>query len=513
VYRILPRTDLYLQVMETIKRHAGEAVIIYCISRKDTEEMAGWLKSKGIAAEAYHAGLDAATRTGVQEAFAAERIDVVVATVAFGMGIDRSNVRCVIHAALPKSVEAYQQETGRAGRDGLEAECILFYAARDFRSWEFLITRAAEEQHPPPEQVEAQMELLRDMQNLAAGSQCRHRALSRYFGQDYDQKNCGACDICLEEREAIPESTELAKTLLGGVQALRRPFGIAYVVDVLCGARGERIERNRHNTLPEYGAFKAAGKPAVRDLLQQLIDQGYLDRSEAEYPVLSLTHAGQQVLRGREEVTLRKPAGPAPAPTAVEAVSWQGVDRGLFEYLRDLRRRIADERKLPAFTVFNDAVLRELARIRPADSSAMRRVKGIGEQKLSDLGPAFLDAIVRYCRAHALPTNQLDGTRLPVTATLSKARVYEMFAEGCSLEEVAAASGRAPSTVAGYLEDYIGERRPASIEPWVEPKVYDRVKAAALKSEGALLRPVFEALAGEIPYEQIRIVMKHAGLR
>ena len=406
VYRVLPRNNLDQQILETIRGHAHEAVIVYCISRADTERLAAGLREKGIKAAPYHAGLDPLKRTATQDAFTKERLDVVVATVAFGMGIDRSNVRCVIHAAMPKSIEHYQQETGRAGRDGLEAECVLFYAPADYRRWETILTRSAEEIGQKPALLQSQMDVLQEMQRFGAGSVCRHRTLSGYFGQPYEGDSCGACDVCLDERADLPNAAEVGRLALSCVQNLGIAFGVGHIVDVLSGAKVEKVERFGHKSLPEYGSLKHHSKPALRDLLFQLVDQGYLTRSEGDRPVLRLTSSAESILLRRQEVSLKQPLSALAAPTAVAEDLWAGVDRGLFEHLRGLRRSIAEERGVPAFIVFGDATLRELAVQRPASLAALSKVRGVGEQKLADLGARFLDAIRQYCQEYRLALNE-----------------------------------------------------------------------------------------------------------
>jgi ATP-dependent DNA helicase RecQ len=394
VYRIVPRTNLEAQTLATVKAHAGEAVIVYCISRADTERLAAFLKTKGIRAAAYHAGLDPRTRAATQEAFAKERIDVVVATVAFGMGIDRSNVRCVIHAAMPKSIEHYQQETGRAGRDGLEAECVLFYAPGDYRRWETLLSRGGEEGSQPAAVLQTQLDLLQEMQRLCSRNVCRHRALVNYFEQAYTAETCGACDVCLDEREVLPDAASAGRLVLGCVQGLSVPFGVSHVVDILVGAKIEKIARFGHDKLPEYGALKHLGKPVVRDIVFQLVDQGHLSRSDSDRPVIKLTDRGKAALRDGAALQLKQPMLARPPPKAKD--DWSGVDRGLFEHLRQLRRQIADERGVPAFVILGDATLRELARQRPLTKADLRRIRGIGDRKLADLGDRFLAAVVAY---------------------------------------------------------------------------------------------------------------------
>ena len=520
VYHILSRTDLEGQVLSTISRHKGEAVIVYCISRKDTEQLSAALQAKGVKASAYHAGLDSRVRTRVQEDFAAERVDVVVATVAFGMGIDRSNVRCVIHAAMPKSVEQYQQETGRAGRDGLPAECVLLFGAGDARRWESLMSRPDVQTEQAPEIVAAQVELLRDMERFGVSQECRHKTLSRYFGQEYDTENCGACDVCLTPASHLDNGTEVVRSILSCILSLGAPYGVGHVVDVLRGANVERIRQLRHNTSKSYGALKTLAPELVRSAVFQLVEQGLLARTPGDRPVINLTPKGRDALLKGTDVTLVVPNNLATAKPDMETASWENVDIPLFERLRELRRTIADERGVAAFVVFGDATLRELARVRPSTLAAFGKIRGVGERKLVDLGAPFMAVIIAYCKEAGLSQDQpaltlaaMPYTPKTVSMTESKQLAYEMFGQGRSLQEVVQRSGRSIGTIVGYLEEYVGDHKSESVAAWVSAESYIRVKTAALKVGGQYLKPVFEELNGEISYEEIRIVMRHAGIR
>jgi ATP-dependent DNA helicase RecQ len=508
VYRILPRVDATRQVIEVIRRHEREAVIVYCITRKETEEMAASLRANGVKAGAYHAGLGPAERSRTQEEFAAERIDVVVATVAFGMGIDRSNVRCVIHAGMPKSVEHYQQETGRAGRDGLEAECVMFYSGADYSRWDYIMTKSAEDAELPRETQAAQKQLLDDIQRLASSSLCRHAALSRYFGQAYEGKSCGACDVCLNEVEMIAGSTELAQKALACVADVRQRFGVGHVVDVLLGAQTERIRDLGHSELPSFGALKKHDKKTVQSLLYQLVDQGLLERTPGDRPVLRLTRSSQAALKGETEVKIVQPAQMKTNPSQKSA--WDEVDTGLFERLRVVRRALAEERHLPAFIVMSDAALRDIARLRPASIGALGRVKGIGERKLADVGGRFVDAVVAYCGENGL--NASDIVRPATQSKPNPARdlAFKLFDRGRSLDDVAVATGRAPGTIGGYLAEFIAERRPPDISAWVSEAAYQRVLDAARETDSGALKPIFEHLNGQVSYDKIRAVLAHA---
>jgi ATP-dependent DNA helicase RecQ len=500
-YRVEQRENLEAQVLDAIARHQGEATIVYCISRKDTEQMASMLKERGIRAAAYHAGMDGPARTSTQEAFAREQIDVVVATVAFGMGIDRSNVRCVIHAALPKSIEHYQQETGRAGRDGEPAECLLLYSPADLRRWQWIFENSG----VPMELLKAQMELLQEMRRYCEARSCRHAALSRYFGQDYEGPSCDACDVCNAPAPPLEDATEMARGILGCIEALGVPFGVGYVVDVLTGSRSERIVQRRHDRLPQYGSLKNLRREQLQSTVLELVQQGYLDRTAGDRPVLQLTKTGRDVLANGTAVLLR---AATPAPARGDASSSDGA---LFGRLRELRRAIAAESQVPPYVVFSDATLWELARQRPMTIEAFARVKGVGERKLADFGARFVEAIAAFGAAQPRAAATPRGS----TGLMSEAkrRAFSLFDDGASLDEVAQATGRARSTVSSYLEEYIGARRPASVDAWVAPEVYERIEAASAGSDDGFLRPVFEALNGEVPYDDIRVVMRHLGRR
>jgi ATP-dependent DNA helicase RecQ len=401
VYRIVPRVDTHAQVLEVLQRHSRQAAIVYCISRKDTEGMASFLQGNRLRAAFYHAGMEPIDRRKTQDAFASEQIDIVAATVAFGMGIDRSDVRCVVHAAMPKSIEHYQQETGRAGRDGLEAECVLLYSAADVIRWESLIEKSAAEAEAPGQVIAASRELLEHMRRLCTGAHCRHRKLSEYFGQQYSRPNCEACDVCLNEVEGLADATVTAQKILSCVARAGERFGAEHVVDVLLGADTERVRRWRHERLSTYGLMKGTSRKALTNMLYQLLDGGLLERTSDERPVLRLNQASWAVLRGQRAVRLLQPKTEV-GKTRFDRESWEDVDLGLFESLRSLRREIADQRGVPAYVLFSDATLRDMARLRPGSAAAFLSVRGVGERKLADLGQRFLDHIASYCRANGL---------------------------------------------------------------------------------------------------------------
>jgi ATP-dependent DNA helicase RecQ len=405
IYRILPRHDVTKQTLEVLERHEGEAGIIYCLRRRDVDELAATLQKKNIKALPYHAGMTGEQRQATQEAFSSEQVDVIVATVAFGMGIDRSNVRFVLHTAMPKSLEHYQQETGRAGRDGLEAECVLLYSGADVITFKSILEKSAKEAgneaHLP-----SVFKHLDDMDRYCRGAVCRHRALVRYFGQDYDGDNCNACDLCLGDTEAVPDALIVAQKILSCVARVKQNFGIGQVAAVLRGETTENVRKRGHDKLTTFGLLKGHSKADVRDWVYQLIGQGVLLQVGDEYPLLRLNEASWEVMRGERQVRLvqlvRRKKGERPEKTKVETTSWEGVDRELFEALRRLRRDLARDRQVSPFIIFTDNTLRELARMRPSTLEPMRLIPGVGDKRLRDFGALFLTLIADQCRARGL---------------------------------------------------------------------------------------------------------------
>lgn len=513
VFRVVPRIDVYRQTLDVVRRHKNQAAIVYCISRKDTEEMAEHLRGHGCKAAYYHAGMTPEERRQTQDAFSEERLDIVVATVAFGMGIDRSDVRCVIHAAMPKSIEHYQQEAGRAGRDGLEAECVLFYSAADVMRWDSLIEKSAAEAESANEFIAASRAMLGEMQRLAGGARCRHRALSEYFGQEYPRENCNACDVCLGEMEEVADATVLAQKILSCVARVEQRFGAGHVADVLLGANTDLIRRCRHEQLSTYGILQEFDKKELTNLVHQLVDESVLVRTPGDRPILQLNEASWQVLRGQRSVRLLKPKSGGVKKTQIDKISWEGVDAGLFECLRQLRIGIAQGRGVPAFVIFGDATLREMARRRPGTLAGLAKIPGVGQKKLADLGERFVDQICAHCREHGLSLDETvmdDAPARPmgkVNRTMLAA--HQLFRDGQSIEAVMAALGRARSTVCEYLAEYIMQAGPGSIESWVDAPTYARVAEAVRAVGAAPLKPIFEKLEGQVPYDTIRLVARH----
>ena len=395
VYRVLARASLKKQLTEILGRHRGEAGIVYCTSRKEVDALAAWLGEEGVRAKPYHAGLSDVERHRNQDAFLDEDADVVVATVAFGMGIDRSDVRFVVHAGAPRSLEHYQQESGRAGRDGLEAECVLIYSGADFLKWRVMLERGGE-------LTDATRVTLGDMERYAASVGCRHKQLVEYFGEPYAKGSdgCAACDYCLDELEAVMDGVVVARKILSCVARVGQRFGAGHVTSVLRGQSVEAVTSRGHETLSTFGLLPDASIPEVRGYIEQITSAGLLRQTDDGYPVLKLTQAGLDLLKdegSQPGLTLarqrRLEKDRMPRRSRVEAESWEGVDRDLFERLRAVRLEIARSRSVPPYVIFHDRTLREMARLRPASVAALRDIYGVGERKAAELGERFIEAI------------------------------------------------------------------------------------------------------------------------
>jgi ATP-dependent DNA helicase RecQ len=532
-YRVVPRVRLVPQVLDVLSRHENEASIIYTISRKDAESLALSLQAEGIDAKAYHAGMDAGARTRIQDDFRFERLRVVVATVAFGMGIDRSDVRTVIHAAMPKSVEAYQQETGRAGRDGLPAECVMLYSAGDVMRWKRVIEFGAEEQQAAPEYTAAQIQLMNEMQRVCTGVRCRHRALSEYFGQEYTRPvhtdtsvvGCGACDVCLGEMDEVPDATTIARKILSCVARVNQGFGARHVLSVLRGKATPKVLEKGHDKLSTFGLLQEYAEPDLMGYVDQLIDQGVLARSPGEYPVLTFTPQSAPVLKGETPVVLREAKkiereAAGPKGRAGDGPPLSDAERALFESLRALRRKIADELAVPAFVVFADSTLQEMCRVRPSSKAALINVRGVGQRKVEQFGERILEHLRAQCGMLGLNMDNTTGSRPRSAApgettgrSAGSLQAAEFFEKEMSIADVAARMGRARSTVSGYLADYIQSANPASIAAWVDDAVYARIEAALQHLGDTQFKYVFGYLKaqpeGEVGYDEIRWVREH----
>jgi ATP-dependent DNA helicase RecQ len=389
-YTVMEKHQPGSQLLRFLEGRRGEAGIVYALSRRRVEEVAEQLAHHGFSAAAYHAGLSAEIRREVQERFIRDDLDIVVATVAFGMGIDKPNVRFVVHYDMPRHLEGYYQETGRAGRDGLPSEALLLFGTQDVATARYQLEQGRNEAQ---KRVEAHK--LNAMVGFAESQTCRRRVLLGYLGESTGA-DCGNCDVCLDPPEVF-NATEAARKVLSCVYRVRQSFGIRHVVDVLRGADNERVRRFGHQDLSTYGIGQEFSQAEWLSIVRQLIHRGYLTQDIAAYSVLKLTPAALAVLRNEEAVELARPrirqSKPASRPSAGAAQALSGEDRDLFERLRALRKRLADDLGVPPYVIFGDAALAEMSRERPGDEEAFLSVNGVGTVKLEKYGQTFLDAI------------------------------------------------------------------------------------------------------------------------
>src|SRR5882762_3980879 len=396
-YRVLAKSSAYQQVLDFIRARPNESGIVYCASRKSTDALAEKLTKGGIKALPYHAGMESRERTRNQEAFLRDDARVITATVAFGMGINKPNVRFVIHYDLPKNIEGYYQETGRAGRDGLPSECVLLFSASDVvKQRRFIEEKSEREQRVAREQ-------LRDMIHYAETRDCRRVTLLKYFGEEFSV-SCGGCDNCMEPRETF-DGTVHAQKFLSCIYRIYQKhgfgFGLNHVVDVLAGAETEGIRQRGHDELSTYGIVGDVKRGAWLAIGRELLRLGLVTAAPGRFATLELTNVGWAALRERRQITLTTPYNVEEKKRSKRRVGEIECDEALFEQLRVLRRKLADERDVPAYIIFSDVALREMARAYPKTRAEFGRIPGVGQQKLRDFAEPFTTAVADYLASNS----------------------------------------------------------------------------------------------------------------
>ena len=473
-YRVVPKTAPYEQLLEFIRSRSNDSGIVYCASRKSADSLARNLSEDGVSAKPYHAGLTSAERTKNQEAFLRDDVHVVTATIAFGMGINKPNVRFVVHYDLPKNLESYYQETGRAGRDGLPSECVLLFSASDVaKQLHFIVEKSESEARIARAQLQQTV-------HYAETRECRRVTLLRYFGEEYTKPSCEGCDNCLTPRETF-DGTIPAQKFLSCVHRIHAKtgfgFGLNHMVDVLRGADTEAIRQRSHNELSTYGIGRDLKRDAWQVIGRELLRLGLVECAPGKFATLSLTSAGRDALRHRTRITLTKQIEVV-ARDQKARVGAIECDEVLFDRLRGLRRKLADERNVPAYVIFSDVSLREMARSYPTTATEFRRIPGVGEQKLKDFAEAFLSEIKNYLAANSRRTfpSDLDPVRPPRRSRLndSQKETLRRFRSGESVNDISRARGFMRSTIYDHLEAAI--KSGESLEP-------DRFFTAAQREE------------------------------
>ena len=519
VYSVRPKKDAWNQLLSLLQDRKGQSAIIYCFSRQETEDLAGSLKAQGLIALPYHAGLDSTTRRRTQDDFIHDRAPIIVATIAFGMGIDKPDVRLVVHYSLPKSLEGYYQKTGRAGRDGLPSDCVLFYRYADKAKQEYFIKQMEDAQ-----ERRSAREKLAKMVDFAQSPVCRRRIILEYFGEGWSTDNCGGCDICLESRDLV-DATEIAQKILSAVVRTGQRFGANHVIQVLTGGRDKRILELGHDQLSVHGIAKDRTRDELREIIGRLQAEGLLARSQSEYPTLAVTPAGGEFLTKRQSITLALPKPTPPTEQTGPGKPGEAMeyDKGLFEELRALRREMADAQGVPPFVVFGDVTLRHMSAKFPLSMEELSSIHGVGHTKLERYGSNFLQAIKSYAASGRLPAatsaalmRQRPG-QAEVRPEPPKLRrrttddaTNELLSQGMSVSQIAQQRGLAETTVIGHLERLTQrgvELDLAQLLP--DNERLDEIGEAFEACGSASLKLVWEFLGSRFTYDELRLARIH----
>lgn len=510
---VLPKTDPGAQTLAFLQRFPDQSGIIYCFSRKQVDDLTAFLTAKGFSVRSYHAGLADHEREANQEAFIRDNVQIIVATIAFGMGINKPNVRFVVHYDLPKSIESYYQEIGRAGRDGLPAHCLLLYSYADVAKLRYFIDQKAQNER------QVAYSHLTALTNYAESHICRRVPLLAYFGENYNGDNCGACDNCLKENNEPEDITILAQKFLSCVSRTGERFAATHITHVLLGIDNEKVLKYHHQELSTFGIGKDLTRKQWLHIAHQLIQKGLLDQSNDLYRVLRLTPRGSEVLRSREPILGILPLAETTAAARKKAGEID-YDHDLFALLREKRKDLAEAANVPPYVIFSDRTLAEIASYYPITPDSLKRINGIGQVKFERYGQILLDLLQEYCQAHGLqeklPQNSKEAG--PARQTVSKPRhviVGEAYNAGQSISALMQQYGVQRGTILDHLATFAQEGNPVrqSDEFLSLLDLPGEQQAAALQAFEQLgskyLKPVFEQLGGIVTYDDLKILRLH----
>ncbi|MEO5599780.1 MAG: DNA helicase RecQ [Cyclobacteriaceae bacterium] len=502
-YTVEPKVDSFSKLLDFLAARKDESGIIYCLSRKSTETLAADLATHGFNALAYHAGMEREQRSKNQEMFLRDEVRIIVATIAFGMGIDKSNVRYVVHMDLPKNIESYYQETGRAGRDGLDSEALLFYSFNDVSKLKrfALIENNAE-------QTDILLKKLDQMGRYGELVTCRRKYLLNYFDENTID-HCGNCDVCLTKVELFDASV-LAQKVISAVSRLQERFGAGYVIDFLRGSNSVKMQEE-HKALKTFGVGADMSKEAWNKIIREMVERGYLMKTEGMYPLLRMSENSHAVLRGEKKVMLTK--------QKIKTEKWAdglqsdiAYETGLFERLKDVRKELAAKENLAPYIVLSDATLIELSAYLPCSPDELSRISGFGQVKLEKYGKAFGHVVLAYCREHSLSSRinlrvpKKSRNVRPERENETKQKSFMLFMQGHSVEQVAALRKLSPVTIEGHLAFYVQQNK-ISLDQLVDVARIPLIEQAIEKVGGKMLTPVKEVLGDAYSYSEIRYVM------
>lgn len=486
-------------LMRYIEKNKNESGIIYAATRKEVDSLHAKLNKAGFKTGRYHAGMNEQDRSKQQDEFIRDEVSLMVATSAFGMGIDKSNVRYVIHYQTPKNMESYYQEAGRAGRDGLDSECILLYSPQDMQIQRFLIDQS----NPSQEWQSQELKKLNKMKDYCFTEGCLQAYILRYFGEE-NPDDCGHCENCTDKRDSVDVTTQ-AQMVLSCMLRMGERFGKTMISQVLTGSRNKKVEEFGFQKLSTYGIINNQTAKDVGDFIDFLTAKQYIEMTGGQFPVLKVTNAGREVLLGQKKV-LRK--------ELKQVSSIISVDHGLFEELRQLRKEIAAKEKVPPFIIFSDASLKDMAAKLPGTEQAFLEVKGVGTQKFERFGTVFLERISEYVQAH--PEVEVNIMKTKETGKRSTApshlESYHLFQEGKSIQEIASLRGLSSISVENHLIKCAQEQLDIKWEDIFSAEEYNLVLETATQSDFEKLKPLKEALPDHFSYFMIKAIMVKAGL-
>lgn len=504
-YEVRHKTkDIDKQIVKFIKQNSGKSGIIYCLSRKKVEELAAVLRANDIKAAAYHAGLDSGTRSGTQDDFLMERIDVIVATIAFGMGIDKPDVRFVIHYDIPKSLEGYYQETGRAGRDGGEGKCIAFYSYKDLKKLEKFM-----EGKPVAEQ-DIGRQLLQETAAYAESSVCRRKMLLHYFGEEYDKDNCGNCDNCLHPQVKI-EGKDALEIVLNAIAAIKEDFRTDYVIDFVEGKETNDIVAHKHDKLEEFGSGEDMDEKLWNPVIRQALIAGYLKKDVENYGILKITPAGKKFMKNPQSFMIVKDNefNEDEEDDSRESGS-SALDPTLHAMLKDLRKKVSNKLKLPPYVIFQDISLEQMATVYPITLEDLQNVQGVGAGKARRYGKEFVALIKKYCEENEIERPEDLRVRTVAKKSVLKVKIIQSIDRQVALDDIAEAQGIDFDELLDEVEAIVYSGTKINIDYFLEEVIdddhVDDIYEYFKESETDDLETAMEELGEDYTEEEVRLV-------